>query len=176
MGTVEERPRAPGGSVACPECGANGRRVGRITLLSRLTEQARGRMGEYDGFYFCSSTGCETVYFHREVNQTFATADVRVPIFQKDRDPSRPICYCFNHGVEEIDHEIQQTGRSTVSERIRERLKEDGCWCETSNPQGNCCLGVVISFEKQAMQDSAGTAVEVCDDEDTHSCCGSISR
>ena len=67
------------------------------------------------------------------------------------RPPPRTICYCFDHSLEEIRDEIIATGNSTAVETISEELK-DGCWCETKNPQGICCLGAVSRFVRETKQ------------------------
>ena len=148
----------------CPVCGERGRAVSALTVESLLTEDAISRLRFPGGFSFCRTENCDVSYFGAE---TLRTADVRVPIFQKSTDRVRPVCYCFNHSVESIEKEVEQTGTSTVPASIREKCKKGLDECEKNNPQGSCCLGNVARVVKSAQaekmpEDSA------CDE---HSCC-----
>lgn len=94
----------------CPSCGKKGRLVKPVTVESLLTEEARTRAGRTEGFRFCAEPSCDVAYFHPESGDRFLRADVKVRIGQKETSPPRPICYCFDHTVEEIENEVAQTG------------------------------------------------------------------
>ncbi len=142
-------------SVACPACGTKGKDVKPITIESLVVEQARLRVGRSDGFRFCAEPSCEVAYYHADSGALIAREEVRVRIGQKVMESPRPICYCFEHTIEEIDAEVLATGRSTVAEDITAKCRQGLDRCEESNPQGSCCLGNVRRAEKQA---PAGTA------------------
>jgi copper chaperone CopZ len=148
MTNTHEQPIPAPAPVNCPQCGHKGTRVGRITLDSLLTQDAATRIG--DGLYrYCDAIDCDTVYFGDD-GTTFVKSDLTVRVGVKERESPRPVCYCFDHTIEEIEQEIAETGQCTVLDDIKARLKS-GCWCETTNPQGSCCLGTVSKRIKQAM-------------------------
>ena len=129
--------------TACPECGATGRKVGLITLHALLTEDARARLGDAQSYRFCKTGSCDVAYFGEREHMTFHRADVRVPIFQKSTEPSRLVCYCFEHNVNDIEDEVRRTGVSAVPDAIGQKCKAGLDHCEEMNPQGSCCLGNV---------------------------------
>jgi len=93
---------------------------------------------------FCSAPSCPVVYFDNSGTVTFTTDQVRVPVWQKQRDDTAtPICYCFKFTHQMIRDEIEQTGSSTITEQITQGTQQDLCACPLTNPQGRCCLGNV---------------------------------
>lgn len=137
----------PSSLTACPECGATGRKVGLMTLEALLSESAWGRLGIAENYRFCKTETCDVAYFG---DRTFQRADVRVPIFQKSTEPSRLVCYCFGHKVNEIEDEVWRTGASAVPDAIGQKCKDGLDHCEEANPQGSCCLGNVRQVLKRA--------------------------
>ncbi|MFQ5877373.1 MAG: hypothetical protein ACE5JH_06760 [Acidobacteriota bacterium] len=140
-----ERPEAPG---ACPDCGRTGKAVGEITLKSLLRGPALARRSGA-GHRFCATPTCPVVYFRRRVR--FTLRDLVPAVFQKETDPRRTVCYCFEVSEASIRDEVARTGTSTASRRIRELVESDRCACELRNPQGSCCLGNVLSLERAAL-------------------------
>lgn len=134
----------------CPSCGIEGKRVGTITLRSLLKPDKQVLVGD-NTYFFCGSAGCETVYFADGGTEAFSTADLTVRVGIKESSPPRPVCYCFGHDMEEILGEVERTGKSTVVADIRKRIREEGCSCDTKNPQGACCLGTVQSVVEEAL-------------------------
>jgi len=152
---MTDSPRTPS-ITACPECGATGRKVGLVTLQALLTEDARARLGDEESYRFCKTGSCDVAYFGEREPTTFHRADVRVPMFQKSTEPSRLVCYCFEHKVNDIQDEVRRTGVSAVPDAIGQKCKAGLDRCEEMNPQGSCCLGNVRQVVKQAQ----GSAVE----------------
>lgn len=138
------------GNVLCPSCAKKGRSVKPITVESLVTDAARTRVGRTDGFRFCSEQSCDVAYFHSETGDRFLCSDVKVRIGQKETSPPRPICYCFDHTVEEIEEDVAKTGTSRVPHEITEKCRQSLHRCEETNPQGACCLGNV----RQAVKDA----------------------
>lgn len=132
----------------CPGCGGKGSRIGRVTLDSLLKPGALERLTD-EQFRFCDSADCDVVYFG-DRGTVFSKDDLVVRVGVKERSAPRPVCYCFDHTVEEINAEVERTGRSTVLDDIKTRMK-DGCWCETKNPKGSCCLGTVGKYVRLAL-------------------------
>ncbi|MBI3377368.1 MAG: hypothetical protein HY035_03050 [Nitrospirae bacterium] len=135
----------------CPSCGNNGKAVKTTTLYSLIKKERQDSITD-SRYFFCDSKGCDVVYFTENGNQTFHKQDLVVRVGVKEDSPPRPVCYCFNHTVEEIFDEIQLTGKSTVMDDIKLHMKKGGCSCETRNPQGSCCMGTVEYFVKEAFR------------------------
>jgi len=168
----------------CPGCGSQGKAVEPVTLQSLLTDAAKARVAELNGFRFCSTPGCEVAYYRPGAATTFTIADVRVPIGQKQTDAWRKVCYCFDHTAADIDAEVAATGTSTIPADIAAKCKQGLDRCPETNPQGSCCLGNVKVALKTAQakhgihegrREPATVAGGCCDDTvdtDTHECCG----
>ncbi len=138
------------GRLTCPACGQKGKAVKPITVQSLLTDKATAGASRTDGFRFCAEPACDVAYFHPETGERFARTDVRVRIGQKETEPPRPICYCFNHTIEEIETEVAATGTSRIPEEIAAKCRQGLDRCEETNPRGSCCLGTVRRALKEA--------------------------
>ena len=159
--------RVPGAdSLSCSSCGTKGRKVGAVTVRSLLTDDAGARAGSGEGFRFCANPDCPVAYFHPNGSHRFERSDVRVPIFQKDAAPTRPVCYCFDHSVQEIEDEVATTGSSVVPGEIVAGCKQGLDRCEELNPQGSCCLGNVRAVVKQAQ-----ASTTIAENSEMQGCC-----
>jgi hypothetical protein len=120
-----------------------------MTVLALLKPEAQG---EVQGNYhqFCATPDCPVVYYTGEGAQ-FTKDQLRVRVGCKETDDPVPVRYCFEVTARMIYEEIQQTGRSTASARIRAEVKAERCRCEVENPSGRCCLGEVIRTERRAL-------------------------
>ena len=134
----------------CPICGNKGGKVGRITLESLLKPESRTRITDAR-YRFCDSIDCDTVYFGDDGTR-FIKDDLSVRVGVKEHASPRHVCYCFDHTIEEINDEVRETGKSSVLDDIKERMKE-ACWCETKSPKGSCCLGTVSKYVKIALNE-----------------------
>lgn len=158
----------------CPVSGTKGKRVKTETLRSVIKPEHQGRImaGAYQ---YCDSPECDVVYFAEDRTHVFTKAALTVRVGVKETQAPRPICYCFNHTIEEILDQIQRTGRTTVPDDIASRLNTVGCDCVHTNPQGSCCLGVVNAVAKAGMTSSRPAQKEAgqpqkCDLK-SHGCC-----
>ena len=127
----------------------SGKQVKAITLRFLIRPGKVPEIGE-KAYFFCGSPDCDTVYFTEDGSRSFSREDLTVRVGVKESSPPRPVCYCFNHNVEEIFDEVARTGKSTVVADIKKRMAEEGCSCDTKNPQGACCLGAVESVVRMA--------------------------
>ena len=159
----------------CPECRKTGRKVKRATLESLLRAGRRADIG--DGpYHVCVTPDCETVYFSAGGDETFGKRDLAVRFGLKETSLPRPVCYCFDHTVEEIHDEIRRTGRSTVLDSIKADMDKSGCRCEHVNPLGGCCLTTVrevVSAGFRLLGQREDTAVAAAGG---HCCCGAESE
>ena len=46
------------------------------------------------------------------------------------------ICYCFNYTAEDIQHDLEINGRSTILEKIKMERESGGCNCVAKHPKG----------------------------------------
>jgi len=147
--------------------------VGEVTLGALLTAPARVRAGELDGYRFCRTPSCDVVYFSVGTGERFGTGELRVPVFQKSADSQRPVCYCFEHSVADVQEEVARTGGSLVPDSIAEKCRQGLDRCEETNPQGACCLGnvreVVASAGAAAPATSSLAAAPAA--QEAHDCC-----
>lgn len=160
--------------MICPVSGTKGKPVKAVTLRSLIQEGHQHRITE-GRYRFCDAQGCDVVYFAEDGSHVFTKADLKVRVGLKEAESPRPICYCFNHTVEEIFSEIQRTGKTSVPDDIASRLNTEGCDCVYTNPQGSCCLGVVNAFAKEGMLRFGPAQEEACQTEkcdlNSEDCC-----
>ncbi|PSO78047.1 MAG: (2Fe-2S)-binding protein [Cyanobacteria bacterium QH_8_48_120] len=126
----------------CPRNGSKGKSVFIITLKSLLKPAALEQLDSQQFYYFCTSSGCEIVYFS-QTGQIFTTAALKIPVFQKNSGEEVPVCYCFGWSRRIIREEIEQKGKSNAVASITANIKAQRCGCEVNNPQGSCCLSNV---------------------------------
>jgi len=132
---------------SCPRCGQAGSLVETQAVKASVTGEALARI-PHAAFRFCAESSCPVVYFSGAT--TFATTDVRVPVWQKLPSGERTICYCFGENEGAIRSEILRDGRSEAVERVRAHIKARRCACDIRNPRGVCCLGDLIAAVARA--------------------------
>lgn len=125
-----------------------------------LRAEARLRFKSVEGFCFCSTVACDVAYFHPSTGGRVGCAEVRVPIFQKQTEPERLVCYCFQHTVAAIQQELRETGASRIAGDIKAKCAQGLDNCEHTNPQGACCLGNVQRVIREATGDNQPPAAD----------------
>lgn len=116
-----------------------------------LVKPERVEMVEEGTYLYCSSPACDVVYSSPTIAaRRFLRADVRVRVGEKETEPPIPVCYCFDWTTADIEHEIGEASTTSIRERIRTKIQEGFCHCETMNPRGTCCLGAVSRAEEEA--------------------------
>ncbi|GMT47623.1 MAG: hypothetical protein IEMM0007_1189 [bacterium] len=156
--------------ISCPSCGREGKAVKTTTLHAIIKADRQDRITD-SPYFFCGSRVCNIVYFTKNGSHAFYKEDLTVRVGIKEESSPRPICYCFNYSVEEIFNEVQRTGKSTVIDDIKSRIKSDGCSCEVKNPQGSCCLGTVKHFVNEALQQFGKEVEETTSGTGHKDCC-----
>lgn len=73
----------------CPSSGAKGKAVEIQTVKALLAEPGLRRLNR-SSHWFCPDADCDVVYFDGE-GQSYTTADIRVPVWQKEPFGSRII-------------------------------------------------------------------------------------
>jgi hypothetical protein len=127
----------------CPRSRTKGLVVDLLTVKALLSESALSRVGK-GPYRFCADPTCAVVYFDND-GRVFNTADLRVPVWQKQAAGDRTICYCFGENEAAMAREISQTGWCHASLRVRDHIAAGRCACEVQNPRGTCCLGDVMN-------------------------------
>lgn len=135
--------------TVCPRCAGKGKRVGVATVRSLVNHEVHNRIGEQD-YRVCDTPACDVVYFAGD-ESLFLKSELTVRVGIKESKAPRPVCYCFDHSIEEIEREVADTGRCTVLDDIKTRMT-NGCWCETKNPLGCCCLATVGRFVNASLE------------------------
>ncbi len=158
---------------SCPKCGELGKPVQEITLNSLLKNAEIGRMcpGPY---FFCQTSSCPVVYFDETGNSVFEKNALALRVGVKESEAPRPVCYCFDHTIEEIEEQVASTGGSTVPDDIATRMKE-ACWCETKSPLGSCCMSTVSKYVKAAKA-NAGQMASTATKEEFKDCCSDYDQ
>lgn len=133
---------------ACPSCHHPGKPVARSTVEALVTPEFRHGLNGV-AYAFCETQTCPVVYYSDD-GARVPKQQLRVRVGIKETDDPIPVCYCFGVTERMIREEIEQTGRSTASARIRAEVRAGNCRCEVENPSGRCCLGEVVQAEKQA--------------------------
>jgi len=129
----------PKGKVLCPTCHEKAKGVLGKTLNALLTESAKAKLSCMDGFYYCKTPSCKTVYFRDE--EVLTQDDLNVVVGLKDGASPATVCYCFEWTKEKIKAELQESGETVALEDIKAKMENPGCSCEVLNPSGGCCLG-----------------------------------
>ena len=126
----------------CSSCNGQGRPVSRKTVLLMLKPELLER-AMHGSYSFCSARDCSIVYFEDTGSQQFTVDDLRTRVGVKVNDDPIPVCYCFGFDENHIRDEIEQTGNTSVPEKVSRLIREGLCACEARNPSGMCCLGEV---------------------------------
>jgi hypothetical protein len=132
---------APKNTAECPVSRTKGVTVELQTVKAVLTNAALRRVTAA-AHWFCADPECDIVYFTDD-GTTYATRDIRVPVWQKEPVGARTVCYCFGENEADIRAEIAISGASDAFERVKTHIKASRCACEVRNPRGICCLGDV---------------------------------
>jgi hypothetical protein len=147
--------------MACPKNGARSKQVDVLTVKSLVRHLPLG-MPESQ-YYFCETPDCDVVYFASDAQApVFHREDLLVRVGAKEKVDPIPVCYCFGFTRKDIQKEIDETGRSTVAERITAEIKAGNCACEVKNPSSKCCLAdvnrSVREFERTRATSQIGNA------------------
>ena len=59
------------------------------------------------------------------------------------------LCYCFNSKEKDFQSAIENNREQILIDEIKSKMKNPGCFCETSNPTGKCCLNDIKNFINQ---------------------------
>lgn len=136
----------------CPKCSNKGVVVKHITPQTLLEDTYKSHLRTNCIYKFCKNDECDVAYFTEDSSHYFSIAELKEKATLKDKGLDVKVCYCFGHTRQSILTELQTTGETKVLEDVKSKMKDPGCFCERSNPQGGCCLGNVSSWIKDAKE------------------------
>ena len=149
-GSCEKSDGGTSAESGCPRCGAVGKIVGDVTILSIL------KPGHAEGLLaverrFCRTPSCTVLYYGADGSVAEKDeASVRVGL--KETEDPVPLCYCFEYTRAHVRQEVAETGACTIPDRIDAEVRAGRCACEVKNPAGACCLGDVNEAVKDARE------------------------
>lgn len=139
----------------CPACSTKGRKVAPLTVRALVKAELVDQVRD-ETYRFCESPACDVVYFSaNHPEHRFHRSDIRVRVGQKATEPPLEVCYCFDWTTDDIKRELRLTGTTTIPDRIKLKVQQGFCQCETMNPQGSCCLGNVNKAVKEVRAELA---------------------
>jgi copper chaperone CopZ len=135
---------------ACPACAVKAHKVAPLTVRALVKPELADTVRE-ETYRFCESAACDVVYFSEsDPEHRFLRSDLRVRVGQKATEPPIQVCYCFDWTTDDIERELHLTGTTRIPDRIKQKVQQGFCHCETLNPQGTCCLGIVNKAVREA--------------------------
>ena len=134
----------------CPHCGKKGKAVSTLTVKSLVRDHAL--VSAERSHYFCRTPECDAVYFSE--SGVFLKPDLKVRVGIKEREDPAPLCYCFDYTRADIRREMQESGASTIPERIKAEVQAGFCACEVKNPSGACCLGEITRAVRETKENA----------------------
>ena len=137
----------PKGKLACPSCGEKAKGVLGKTVENLLRDDAKSELTCFDGFYYCKTPSCKTVYFRDDT--VIRQEEMSVVVGLKDGATPATICYCFGWSKEKIKAELLEDAKTVALEDIKAKMQNPGCSCEILNPSGGCCLADVSKAIKE---------------------------
>ena len=137
----------PKGKMPCPTCKEKAKGVLAKTLHALLKEEAKVTLECLEGFYYCKTPLCKTIYFRED--KILTQKDVDVVVGLKDGATPATMCYCFNWTKQRIKEELISTNNTIALDDIKEKMNTIGCSCEVLNPSGGCCLADTAKVIKE---------------------------
>jgi len=63
-------------------------------------------------------------------------------------------CYCFQKSQKDLLDAVKNQQETDFLNDIKSKMKKLGCFCETANPSGKCCLAdikfLILSFKQKS--------------------------
>jgi len=147
---IKKNGNTPNIFFVCPKCQDKGVKVQIITPQTLLKEYCKKKINTDLTYKFCKNSECEISYFSQNKSHFFIKGDLSVKATLKDQGLDVNLCYCFGHTRQSVLNGIKKTGKTTVLEEVKSKMNDPGCFCETSNPQGGCCLSNITAWIKYA--------------------------
>ncbi len=134
----------------CPKCHSKGVKIKYTTPKSLLRDCSKDKLKPELIYKYCKNLECDIAYFTEDKDVSFIKDELIVKATLKDKGLDVNTCYCFGITRQDILDEIKESGDSNAVEVIKAKMKDPGCFCETSNPQGGCCLANNVAWVNEA--------------------------
>ena len=59
------------------------------------------------------------------------------------------ICYCFQQSKAKLREAVISGSEEQFINHVKEKMQVPGCFCETANPSGKCCLSDINAYISQ---------------------------
>ncbi len=141
---TEAPPRAD-----CPESGTSSRKIQHRTIEHLVKPELVAQILASQ-YYYCAAPDCPVVYFSPDGARKFTTEDLQVAVLAKDPGKDVNVCYCYDWTRGRIEDEIRETGVSTASRKVAEKVGASLCECDIKNPKGTCCLRDLDTYVREA--------------------------
>ncbi len=155
----------PRSTISCPCCNRKGVEVKLVTPQHTLRKSIAVILDSTQQYHFCENPGCDLVYYNTTDSHRFTVDDLKNRVTLKDESPDTPLCYCFKVLKQRALEEIARTGTTDVIRTIQNKMKPgQSCFCEKSNPRGDCCTGDIATWLQQQPieRDSASHSSSGC--------------
>lgn len=119
----------------CPVCHEKGQKVKRITVENIIKEKYRESVTE-ESYYLCLSPSCEVVYFNQAGSIRFTKSQVKVPVWFKEKESPKPVCYCKDVSDTTIIKHVVELGHHILQDIQKFTGANTGKECLTKNPAG----------------------------------------
>ena len=116
-------------------CPVNGKAYLSVspTTISHHLKKSWNWKATQQGYYFCSDTECEVVYF-AEDGSVINTSELRTSVGVKEMKPDSLLCYCYGVTLNDAKSD------ANIKAFVVQKTKADECACNSRNPSGRCCL------------------------------------
>lgn len=142
-------PTHPGDVPTCPMNGQVAKPVGRKTVESLVTHEARAALTPSLIISVMPLTAIPPM--SPQIGDHLITKDLlTVRVGVKETEDPIPLCYCFGYDRKAVRDDIRRDGATDIQKVITQRVKAGECRCEETNPSGGCCLGSVAKAIKHA--------------------------
>lgn len=122
-------------NAMCPICRQPGKKIKQITVQS-LVRDEKSALATEEYYFLCLSEDCEVVYFNEAGNVCFTKEDVKVPVWFKEKNSPKPICYCKNVSDTTILEHVIKLGHRTIEEIQKYTGANTGKECIVKSPAG----------------------------------------
>ncbi len=143
---TEAPPRAD-----CPESGNSSRKIQHRTVEHLVKPEHAGEIVDTQ-YYYCAEPDCPVVYFAGDGVRSFTTDDLNVKVYAKDHGGDVNVCYCYDWTRDRIKNELAETGQSSASREIAEKVSASLCECDIKIPKGTRCFGDVNRAVRKAKE------------------------
>jgi hypothetical protein len=131
----------------CPECGAVGIPVPDGVVGRFVPDEKRSRLGQ--ACFFCETPTCGVAYFDA-MEDSIASNELVQSVYPKD--PSAPICSCFQVGTDVIDLDLEEGGIPHRTRDLVFRAKSPEAHCGQCSPTGRSCAAAVQRYYLRGLQ------------------------